>query len=460
MPVDPPLPRGNTEYQRRQAVQLRKAALRGSRAAAKRVAAVFGDRVTERLTEDDARHVIAREHGYDDWEAFEGDLGAGKPAARQVMRLTSLEAVPDYEQRARRLQAELAAGDDDAIRRVRGHLRQYADTSDTELAGKPLPLNEAQLVVAHEYGFPTWGDLAEEVERIRQERVTPEDPAVAMALQVIHQGDAGELQALLKREPALVNGRTNCGETLLGMIAQPNALGFPVGRELGVARACVEALVNAGTDLEGPLTLAAAHDRLELVNVLLESGARADAVDKQYGLTPLQAAVYHGSTAAGDALAKVAVVPDALYVAAGAGRVDLLERWFDGDGNLRSEAFQERLNLADVGWPPSAPPKDDPADVLGEAFTMACYNGRLKAAEWLLAHGADIDAAPYLNTTGLHFAVWAGQQAMVDWLVEKGADVSIRDRQHDGTPLEWAQYVAGRNEQGPTILGALERQAA
>lgn len=460
MPIDPPLPRGNLEYQRRQAARLLKATRAGDPTARMRVEEVLGERVSERLTEDDAQHVIALEHGVRDWEELSRTLGAARPAPRQVTRINPLDAVPDYDQRARRLQAEFNASEPDALRRVQGHLARFADVTEEELAGRTLELRDAHLVVAHEYGYPTWPDLVDDVERVRRERVTPEDPAAAQALQLIHQGDAAGLQELLRREPSLINGRTSCGETLLGMVAQPNAFGFRVGHDLGVARACVEALMRAGMDIDGPLTLAASHDRVELVKMLLDAGARADLVDKEYGITPLQAAVYQGATAAGDVLAEVAVVPDTLYMAAGTGRVDLLERWFDGDRGLRPEAFEERLNLADVGWPPRVPPRDEPDEVLGDAFTMACYNGRIEAAEWLLDRGADIDAHPYLDTTGLHFAVWSGQSRMVEWLVRRGADVSLRDAQHGGTPADWARYVAGRHREGPVVLKVLEHRAA
>ena len=60
-----------------------------------------------------------------------------------------------------------------------------------------------------------------------------------------------------------------------------------------------------------------------------------------------------------------------------------------------------------MSWPPGRPLSDDPDELLGEAFTPACYNGRLEAAAWLLDHGAHVDMRPYLDMTALHFAVVA-----------------------------------------------------
>jgi hypothetical protein len=51
----------------------------------------------------------------------------------------------------------------------------------------------------------------------------------------------------------------------------------------------------------------------------------------------------------------------------------------------------DRPNLADVGWPPGAPPRADPQEALDEALALATYNGRLEAMERLVARGASVD---------------------------------------------------------------------
>src|SRR5438045_8003990 len=101
-----------------------------------------------------------------------------------------------------------------------------------------------------------------------------------------------------------------------------------------------------------PLNLAACFNRAELVAMLLEAGAHVDDVHI-WGITPLQTAVYHGAREAADLLATVALVPDALYIAAAAGDLDRLARWFGPDGRLLPDALRLRPNLADVGWPPA-----------------------------------------------------------------------------------------------------------
>jgi hypothetical protein len=49
--------------------------------------------------------------------------------------------------------------------------------------------------------------------------------------------------------------------------------------------------------------------------------------------------------------------------------------------------------------------------------------------------------------TALHFAVVGDKIETAAWLLEHGADVSLRDGIHGGTPLGWTQHpVVGRPE--------------
>ena len=119
----------------------------------------------------------------------------------------------------------------------------------------------------------------------------------------------------------------------------------------------------------------------------------------------MQTAVYHGARHAIDLLAaRGALVPEALYVDAAVGDVARVERWFDADGRLRPEAFLERPNLADVGWPPRPPQPDDAADVLAEALSFAALLGRTAACARLIARGADPARAPLYGITPLAWA--------------------------------------------------------
>ncbi|HEY4241287.1 MAG TPA: ankyrin repeat domain-containing protein [Kofleriaceae bacterium] len=78
---------------------------------------------------------------------------------------------------------------------------------------------------------------------------------------------------------------------------------------------------------------------------------------------------------------------------------------------------------------------------------------------WLLDHGADPNARATnrpTHDTCLHAAVWNGDARMVELLLERGADPTLRDEEHHGTPYEWAE-VAERITNNPTCREAGER---
>ena len=148
-----------------------------------------------------------------------------------------------------------------------------------------------------------------------------------------------------------------------------------------------------GGDLDHALNLAACFDRVELVRTLLAAGARVD--DRgAAGITALESAIYHGSRAAADVLAAVELVPDAPWVAAGAGLVDRLARFLDGRGGLIPDAYRHRPNPADVGWLQRLPACDVPEDVLDEALVHAAQNERVGAVEWLLSERGGPERRP------------------------------------------------------------------
>ena len=147
--------------------------------------------------------------------------------------------------------------------------------------------------------------------------------------------------------------------------------------------------------------------------MLLEAGADPTVVSPVWGITPMQAAVYHGSKETGDLLE---LTPDAFYLAAGAGRLDRLERGFD-------EAREPRPNLTDVGWPPFEPEPGAQA-ILDEAFALAAYNGRLDAMAFLLERGASVHGRAH-GTPALRFAAIARRHDVLDWLVARGAAAGI-----------------------------------
>jgi Ankyrin repeats (many copies) len=353
-----------------------------------------------------------------------------------------------YEEAASSLLRGLVSGDERAQRRVRAHVRRLVAVNDAVLVERAT-IADARLVIAREYGFPTWRGL---VEGLREESAgwqgaRQDRDLVAAALAAIGTGDAVALKRLLDAHPELVHLELGAGGSLLGEVAEPDVFGTSLGQALGVDRACVDLLIERGSDLDGPLGLAACFDRLELVQILLAAGAQVDARGI-HGITPLETAIYHASRASVDVLAAIELVPDAPWVAAGAGCIDRLERFLDGRGGLIAEAYLNRPNPADVGWLHRLPARDVAQDVLDEALVHAAQNDRPEAVAWLLDQGADPNAGPYQGCGALHLAAAFGAIKCVRLLIAAGADIDRRNDFNGDNALGWAEYALEQERPG------------
>ena len=255
------------------------------------------------------------------------------------------------------------------------------------------------------------------------------DERIQPALHALLLGDAGGLRAALEVDPAVVTLKVG-GSTLLELTTQPDL--SPPSAEI------VDVLVQAGTALDRALNLAGCWNLPGLCAQLLTAGAdpaaRADA-----GITPLESAAMHNSTEAADVLVRAGLHRPTLWLAAAAGLLQAVQDWVAADGSLRADPGPYRPNWADVGRPASAPPSDDPSEVVGEAFVFAALNDRRAVVDYLLDTGVDVDARPYRNTTALHFAIQFRRHDMVRHLLDRGASTTIEDDTYQSDAAGWAQ---------------------
>jgi hypothetical protein len=442
------------EYHRKAAKELLRAARAGQLDAVERLRDALGN-VPGQLRLADAQRAIAREHGHRSWAAFRRDLErqADEPVC-SVARLGPVDPAC-LELRADRLLRVLAGGGEAALRRLRAQVPRLAGLDDVALSQRAT-VADARLVIAREYGFPTWRKLIEGLrgESVAWQHARQDAEPVAAALEAIRAGNADSLRRLLDSHHEVVHVEVGAGGSLLGAVARPDVVGTSLGHALGVDRACVDLLIEAGSDLDGPLNLAACFDRVELVQILLAAGAGVG-VRGIHGITPLESAIYHGSRASADVLAALALIPDTPWVAAGAGRVDRLERFLDGRGGLRPEAYLHRPNPADVGWLQRLPARDIPQDVLDEALVHAAHNDRPEAVTWLLNHGADPNAGPYQGCGALHLAAAFGALDSVRLLIAAGADVDRTNDFNGDNALGWAEYALARERPGDSRVAAV-----
>ncbi len=266
------------------------------------------------------------------------------------------------------------------------------------------------------------------------------------AIAAIKSGDINELKSLLRQDHSLATARSSRSHPTLLQCLALDAVDVPNKVEMA------KVLIDAGADVNGPLVAAASIGNVEVAEALLDAGAAIDGTD---WWSPLEEALYWGNVGVVTLLLERGASVRNLRTAAGLGRMDLLENLFNNDGSLKLEAGK-------INWPFGEVEKsnlkgkikaelqaridqwsNDAKDIINNAFIYACMYNHIEAAKYLLEKGADINAIPpgfdYAGT-GLHYAALRGHRAMVDFLLEQGANPSIKDTKVGTLPSGWANY--------------------
>jgi ankyrin repeat protein len=231
-----------------------------------------------------------------------------------------------------------------------------------------------------------------------------DDPMAIELTAALKQGDVERLSRLLADEPDLascvVRDDKGGGRTPLHLFAD-----WP-GR-IANAVAIVQILKRHGADIdaaavdmwhqEAALHWAASNDDVVLIDALLDAGADIERAGSSIdGGPPLSCAVGYGQWEGARRL-----------VARGA-RTQL---WHEAALGMM-EAIARRVE--------ATPPL--PGSDLSAPFWNACHGGQLGAAQYLLAHGADLNwPAPWSGHTPLDVADQAGHSDVVAWLLQNGA---------------------------------------
>ncbi len=254
------------------------------------------------------------------------------------------------------------------------------------------------------------------------------------ALVHIEDEEAAELEKLIQAEPGLL-GFVHEDASLLHHAAAAGSLSV------------LEVLLENGANPDGPescsstpLHWAAGLNLVDVLKQLIEFGADPKRVDDNGdGGTALVHALFYGHSEAADLLASRMIVPSNLRVAAGLGRIDLMELFFDELCNLTDDAGKHREWYRANEEFPERPTREDSQEILDEALCYACFNNRMEAARFLLERGANPNARPFY-ASALHFAVAKDNIELVDILMEAGADLFIEDDIHRSTPQGWAEW--------------------
>ncbi len=133
----------------------------------------------------------------------------------------------------------------------------------------------------------------------------------------------------------------------------------------------------------------------------------------------------------------------ALYRAAKAGDLPTMQVLLAAGADARvalKDGVTSLMTAAGQGLDPGDGQPTPPTDDL-----------RKQAIQLLVDNGADVNAADINGVTALHFAASNGNDAIVQFLAEKGASLNLKDKR-DRTALDAANGVPGVGRFGPVVV--------
>ena len=117
----------------------------------------------------------------------------------------------------------------DAGQRIHAFFPKLSEATETEIQNAAFGLQDAQLVIAREYGFASWTLLKEEV--LRQERRTETVSAKDLLFQILRipdltQTDIQQVEELLTADTSLVSAKDEDGRTPIEALASRGLINF------------------------------------------------------------------------------------------------------------------------------------------------------------------------------------------------------------------------------------------
>jgi hypothetical protein len=147
-------------------------------------------------------------------------------------------------------------------------------------------------------------------------------------------------------------------------------------------------------------------------------------------------------------LTRIWQVPDDLPHAAGLGDLTRVRQWFDASGapalgdiesHYPSSPYMPTFRVEEYSrqWGPMSVQR-----VLDTALAFAVINRHFDVADFLLAHGANIntDWNSHEPASILHHLVFEDNYESMQYLIDRGIDLRIRDYRWNSTAYGWALY--------------------
>jgi ankyrin repeat protein len=339
-------------------------------------------------------------------------------------------ALEEYQHQAEALLAALKSADEAAAWRFKWLHPRFRGRPVTDVKAATLDIADAQVVVAQEYGFASWVDLAEFTEAVRRDGPVARFEA---AVEAVVSGDVEALRSMLREDPELVRARSTRRHhaTLLHYLG---ANGVEGGRQKTPKNAVEVAklLLDAGAEVDAladmydnrcttmSMLVSSCHPaeaglQVALAETLLDYGAALDGPGSAWQSAVMTALTF-GYLSTAEALARRGAPLNNLPAVAGLGRLDDTAR-------LLPAADSRSRHVA---------------------LALAAQHGHEDVVRLLLDAGEDPNRynpdGYHSHATPLHHAAGSNHADVVRLLVERGARLDIQDTVYRGTPLDWAVY--------------------
>jgi hypothetical protein len=200
---------------------------------------------------------------------------------------------------------------------------------------------------------------------------------------------------------------------------------------------------------DGLIGAATLNDRGSIIAALLDLDP---AITRRQPPPPSQAVEFaftYANTHLIPLLTRIWPVPDDLPHAAGMGDLARVKRWFDAEGkpalgdvenHYPSSPYMPKKRVEEYSRQWGTPGEQR---VLDTAFAWSVINRHFDVADFLLAHGADINTSwnSHEPASILHHLVFLdGSEESMRFLIDRGIDMTIKDYRWNSTARGWALY--------------------
>ena len=195
----------------------------------------------------------------------------------------------------------------------------------------------------------------------------------------------------------------------------------------------------------GIIERATLRDRMEFITALLDLDPALLQRQPPPRSQALEFALTYAKPHLIPVLTRIWPLPDDLPHVAAMGDLSRVKQWFDESGAPALDDLENHFSCTtpqrrmDLQW--GAPTAQQ---VLDTALALSVINGHFDVADFLLEHGADINAkwSSHEPASILHELVFHGNYESMRFLIDRGIDMTIKDYRWNATAHGWALYAA------------------